>query len=182
MRKSILYLLAIVVLSFVFYKLTIKHIPDVIYSRVKTKMMTQSDIKENELRILPFPTSKSRAVVKPNPDFAYVSTFYDLSDGSLHLTGPMPDSTYWSVALYEPNTNNFYVKNDLQFGTDELDIVIIDKSILKEQVDMPDDSEIIMSPRSKGFLLIRILGTERSAEQRKEIIELMNQLKSRQLI
>lgn len=179
MKRFLPYLLAFAVCSFAFYKLTIKYVPSVIYSRVKTKMMTQSQIKENELRTLPFPTSDSRAVVKPNPDFAYVSTFYNLSDGPLHLSGPMPDSTYWSLALYEPNTNNFYVKNDMEFASDYLNVVIGPQS---QKTTFIDDAELINSPGEQGFLLLRILGTKRTESEKRKIVNLLNQLEVKQKI
>lgn len=178
MKKGMLYLIGLVVLSLICYKLTIKYLPNVIYSRAKTKMITKRQIKENELQTLPFPTSDNRAVVKPNPDFAYASTFYDLSDGPIHLTGPMPDSTYWSLALYEPNTNNFYVKNDMQFGTDQLNVVIASAS--QKEVSEAN-AEVITSPTEKGFMLVRILGTTRSESERKEMIDLMDQLEVREV-
>lgn len=178
MKKGILYLVALLVLSLICYKFTIKYLPNVIYSRVKTKMITQSQIKENELRILPFPTSDNRAVVKPNPDFAYASSFYNLSEGPIHLTGPMPDSTYWSLALYEPNTNNFYIKNDTQFDKDQLNVVIASASQSDVSV---NGAEVIASPNEKGFMLIRILGTTRSEPERKKMIALMNQLEVREV-
>ena len=173
------YILPIVVLSFFFYKMTIKYVPDVIYSRVKSKMLGQSAIQENELRLLPFPDENSRAVVMPNPDFAYVSMFYDLSDGPLHVTGKMPDSTYWSVALYEPNTSNHFVKNDMQYGNSNLNIVI---GNLDQKPTLVSGAELINSPTKEGFLLLRLLGTERSDEERQKMIELMKNIKTKQVI
>ena len=159
--------------------MTIKYTPNIIYSKVKSKILTQSDIQENELRLLPFPDEDSRAVVMPNPDFAYISMFYDLNNGPVHVSGKMPDSTYWSVALYEPNTSNHYVKNDMQYGTSDLDIVVAPEGISYKS---KKESEVIVSPTIEGFLLFRILGTERTAEERKKIIDVMKTVKSKQLI
>lgn len=158
--------------------MTIKYTPNVIYSKVKSKMLTQSDIQENELRLLPFPDQDSRAVVMPNPDFAYISMFYDLEDGPVHLSGNMPDSTYWSVALYEPNTSNHYVKNDMQYGTSDLNIVVAPGGISFKSA---SGSEVIVSPTIEGFLLFRILGTERTKEERQKILNIMKTVKTKQL-
>lgn len=133
-------------------------------------MLSQSDIQENEVRMLPFPEEDSRAVVMPNPDFAYVSMFYDIGEGPLNITGQMPDSTYWSVALYEPNTSNHYVKNDMQYGSSNLNVVIAPESQSSTTI---DGAELINSPTKEGFLLIRILGTKRTDVEKQKIIELM---------
>lgn len=159
--------------------MTIKYTPNVIYGKVKSKMLAQSSIQENELRLLPFPDENSRAVVMPNPDFAYISMFYDLKDGPVHVAGKMPDSTYWSVALYEPNTSNHYVKNDLQYGTSDLNIVVAPEGINFNSI---DGAEVIVSPTIEGFLLVRLLGTERTEEERKKIIDIMKTVKTKQLI
>ena len=166
-------------MSFFFYKMTIKFTPNVIYSKVTTNMLGQSNIQENELRLLPFPDEDSRAVVMPNPDFAYISMFYDLADGPLKITGQMPESTYWSVAMYEPNTSNHYVKNDMQYGSSDLKIVISSSNQTHPDI---DGLENIISPTTEGFLLFRILGTERSESERKKIIKVMETVKSEQLI
>ena len=172
------YILPIVVFSFAFYKLTIKLTPNVIYSKVKAKMLDQSNIGENQTRLLPFPEEDDRAVVMPNPDFAYVSMFYDITDGPLHLTGRMPDSTYWSVALYEPNTSNHYVKNDMQYGDAMLNLVIGSANQKSTNI---EGAELINSPTKEGFLLVRILGTERTQEERNKVLEIMKTVKAVQL-
>lgn len=173
------YILSILILSFIFYKITIKYTPNVIYGKVKSKMMTQAGIQENQTRLLPFPEEDDRAVVMPNPDFAYVSMFYDVEQGPLHITGKMPDSTYWSVALYEPNTSNHFVKNDLQFRSSELNLVIGSEN---QKTTSIDGAELINSPTTEGFLLFRILGTKRTQEEKEEIIELMKTVKAVQMI
>jgi len=166
-------------------------------------MLAQSNILENELRITPFPAEDSRAVVMPNPDFAYVSMFYDLDKGPIYISGLMPDSTYWSVALYEANTNNYFVKNDQQFDTNELDVIITTQKhpltkdsrhlvgtlvpsyynfhLIKEGL-VPIGTELIKSPNEKGFLLIRVLSTKKSKQEKDEIVKLMEALQVRQVI
>jgi len=177
--RALKYIVPVLILSFLFYKMTIRYVPNVIYSRVKSNMLNQSDIQENELRILPFPEADSRTVVMPNPDFAYVSMFYDVEDGPLHITGDMPDSTYWSVALYEPNTSNHYVKNDMQFGANDLNLLV---THVDQETNLDSGKELVSSPTSEGFLLIRILGTKRTQEEREKIIDVMRTIEVKQLI
>lgn len=156
MKKGLLYLGILSLLSVACYFITIYTLPNVIYSVVQSKSQKQGRI-ENQLYYTDLLDDKSRTVVMPNPDFLYVATFYNLADGDIQLTGTMPDSSYWSLAFYESNTVNYYIKNDMEFGTSNLNITLTkDKSKPK-----PGD-ETIESPADKGFMLIRILVTDAS--------------------
>lgn len=179
--KYLKYVISIIILSVLAYKATIRFTPNVIYNRVKSTMLSSSSIKENQIRIVPFPEADYRAVVMPNPDFAYLSLFYNLEKGPLHLKGIMPDSTYWSVALYETNTSNHFIKNDLQFATNELDIAISHSDHFSGY-NISKDAEVIESPSKSGFLLVRILGTRRTTQEREHIINLMKSVKVEQLL
>ncbi len=114
--------------------------------------------QENQFSILPAPDENSRLVVKPNPDFVYSSAFYNLKDGPIRITGELPDSIYWSVALYEPNTTNFYIKNDREFQSNQLDLIITRERSPGFQ------SEQILSQTKKGFVLLRLLKMKKSPE------------------
>lgn len=157
MKKLIIYTTVIAILSFLFYHLTISFLPNAIYGLLKFKIENQRGAIENQLAYLPLPNDNSRAVVKPNPDFLYVSSFYDVSEGPLHLTGTLPDSTYWSVAFYYPNTVNWYVKNDMEYGANRLDLILAKEGSKKEGF---EQKEWAFSKKDKGFLLIRILVTD----------------------
>lgn len=85
----------------------------------------------------------------PNPDFLYSTIFYDLSEKDLNINANMPDSTYWSVSFYKPNTINWFVKNDQEFDTNNLDLTLTFNDSKSENV--------ITSPVEKGFMIIRIL-------------------------
>ena len=85
----------------------------------------------------------------PNPDFLYSTIFYDLSEKDLNINANMPDSTYWSVSFYKPNTINWFVKNDQEFVTNNLDLTLTFNDSVSENV--------IKSPVKKGFMIIRIL-------------------------
>ena len=104
------------------YNLTIHYIPNIVYAVFHYKIEKNQNIKDNEIKHFDIPSDQSRNVVMPNPDFLYSISFYDLSKGEVNLKGTMPDSTYWSVAFYKPNTINWYVKNDREFKTNQLDL------------------------------------------------------------
>ena len=103
------------------YNLTIHYIPNIVYAVFHYKIEKNQNIKDNEIKHFDIPNDQSRNVVMPNPDFLYSTIFYDLSEKDLNINANMPDSTYWSVSSYKPNTINWFVKNDQEFVTNNLD-------------------------------------------------------------
>jgi len=154
MKRLIIYGLSFILLCIGFYHATIYAIPYYVYGKFHKTMVTQRGLDVNEFSFIMAPDESSRLVVKPNPDFAYASAFFDLSGGPVKLVGSMPDSTYWSVALYKPNTINFYIKNDMQYKSNALDL-----TLGHQDSDLKVD---ISSPVIKGFILIRLLIKDRN--------------------
>ena len=109
MKKLILYLLLSFIVSYGSYNVSILMIPNIIYKVFHYKIVNNQNVHDNELKHFDIPNDQSRDVVMPNPDFLYSISFYDLSNGDLNLKGKMPDSTYWSVSFYKPNTVNWFV-------------------------------------------------------------------------
>ena len=131
------------------YNLTIHYIPNIVYAVFHYKIEKNQNIKDNEIKHFDIPSDQSRNVVMPNPDFLYSTIFYDLSEKDLNINANMPDSTYWSVSFYKPNTINWFVKNDQEFVTNNLDLTLTFNDSGSENV--------IKSPVKKGFMIIRIL-------------------------
>ena len=131
------------------YNLTIHYIPNIVYAVFHYKIEKNQNIKDNEIKHFDIPSDQSRNVVMPNPDFLYSTIFYDLSEKNLNINANMPDSTYWSVSFYKPNTINWFVKNDQEFVTNNLDLTLTFNDSGSENV--------IKSPVKKGFMIIRIL-------------------------
>ena len=73
-----------------------------------------------------------------------------------NLKGKMPDSTYWSVSFYKPNTVNWFVKNDNEFIDNKLD--------RKITLSNSNQENSIVSPVKKGFMIIRILVEKKDDE------------------
>jgi len=171
MKQALIIGLAISILSVGFYHGTYRYIPNYIYQKFYNKATEAGDRKVNEIALLNAPDEHSRMVVKPNPDFEYGTAFYDVSKNAIRIKGSLPDSTYWSVAFYQPNTINFYVKNDLEYQTDELDIILTKNKIEGES------AEQIIAPTDKGFFLLRVLISERNTKNQKRIQELLKTVK-----
>ena len=170
------YLIAIILGSIVCYHLAINLTPNVIYAGAKKKIYERNGASINELRVSPVITAAMRSVVMPNPDFLYLTAHYDLSDGPLMLHGEMPDSTYWSVAMYHPNTVNWYVKNDMEFGSSKLDLPISFDAQVSDA-----NTAVAKSNKKKGFLLIRVLITDRTEEKVREYQEILGKVRLEKL-
>jgi uncharacterized membrane protein len=156
MKKIFFYLLFLLLMSFGSYQLTINYIPKLVYEVFHYKIEKNQNIKDNEIKHFDIPSDQSRDVVMPNPDFLYSVSFYNLSKKDLNLKGNMPDSSYWSVSFYKPNTINWYVKNDQEFNTNKLDLKLSLNNNLKENT--------IKSPVEKGFMIVRILVEKKDKE------------------
>jgi len=115
MKNIVIYLIALLIGLFLGYKGFVSYYPNILFKGAQKKIGSEI----NEMRYAKLPDETARFVVKPNPDFLYSTCFYDLEDGPLQLTGDLPDSSYWSISFYEPNTVNFYVENDQQFQSDK---------------------------------------------------------------
>jgi len=180
MKKLIGAIVLVSILSVFSYRLTMHFFPNYVYHKYKTKsILINGAEKYNTLKYLLAPDENSRLVVKPNPDFAYGTAFYKLDDGPVRVKGKMPDSVYWSVALYQPNTVNFYVKNDMQYleegGNGGFDIVLG-----KEDPQM-NGAEYVHCPTKEGFLLIRLLVTDKSEENLARTKTVLNSLEMESL-
>src|SRR5689334_8862736 len=64
------------------------------------------------------PTAANRGVVRPSPDLLYSSCVYDLAraGGVVRVRASGMPKTYWSVSVFDADTNNFFVVNDRQTG------------------------------------------------------------------
>mgnify|MGYP002635041958 CR=1 FL=1 len=149
MKNIFFYLFLVFLMSYFSYHLTIHYIPKAVYGVFHYKLEKNQNLQDNEIKHFNLPSDEYKNVVMPNPDFLYSLCFYDLSKGDLNLTGTMPDSTYWSVSFYKSNTINWYVKNDIEFNTSQLE--------LKLSLSDNNKKNTIQSPEKNGLMIIRIL-------------------------
>ena len=61
----------------------------------------------------------------PNYDFIYTMCRYDLSNGNLYVSMPVPeDDRYWVVHVHNNNTNVVFKINNLEIDTDRYELLI----------------------------------------------------------
>lgn len=100
-------------------------------------------------------TASSRRIVRPSPDLLYSTCLFDVSKLPLKVMTAAPADTYWSVAFYAANTDNFFVLNDTQTKGNPATIVIAGRG----QTVAPQGPGVIVvsAPSDKGLVLFRTL-------------------------
>lgn len=130
----------------------VAYLPNVIMWRVTAAMAAKGP---NTITHGDRPTAASRAVVKPSPDLFYSYCAYDVSRVPLKITTAAPTDTYWSVALYASNTDNFFVLNDGQAKGQPATIVLVGQGqVVPPQ---PEGTVVVSAPTAKGIVLLRTL-------------------------
>jgi uncharacterized membrane protein len=114
----------------------------------------------NTILHAPRPTSRSRGVVRPSPDLLYSICVYDLraAGGAVRVsTHDMPE-TYWSISLFDINTNNFYALNDRQTKAGAADFLLAAAGTSVERARLP----VVVPPTDRGIVLFRTLINDES--------------------
>ena len=72
---------------------------------------------------------------------------------------------YWSIALYAANSDNFFVRNDRQAQGRPVDLWLVAAGGDPQHKPPPASAEVVVSPSSTGFLLMRVLTSDYQAEK-----------------
>ena len=100
---------------------------------------------------------RKNAARRANPDSIISSMAYDLSKGPVRVSGSIWPR-YWSLSLYQQNSDNYFVINDQQIQQSKFDFVIIQKG----QIVIDINATPITSPTEKGIMLIRRFAAQES--------------------
>ncbi len=100
-------------------------------------------------------TAASRNIVKPSPDLLYSACVFDLTTQPLKVTTAAPTGTYWSVAFYAANTDNFFVLNDTAAKGLSATIVLVGRG--QSVPPQPEGTIIVAAPTDRGVVLFRTL-------------------------
>ena len=101
----------------------------------------------------PLADASARQVVMLNPDLLYGLCALDLERGPMIVRVDPRLSTYWSIALYSSNSDNFFVLNDREAGQRPVSLRISATA---------DQSDTIVAPSKKVLLLMRVLVPDRT--------------------
>jgi uncharacterized membrane protein len=109
----------------------------------------------------PLPTDTSRTVVTPSPDLLYGTCVFDITHGPVRVT-LRPPSTYWSLALFDTNTDNVFKLNATDIESETAEIVLGSASdIAAVKADFPS-AKLVQPPHASGVMLARILVLDKS--------------------
>ncbi len=136
---------------------------------VMLRLWSRSKGVINTVYHAPPTTSESRRVVRPSPDLLYSACGYDVSERPLRIRATVPE-TYWSISFYESNTDNFFVKNDRQVKSKEVEFILVRQGMTHSYT---GDGVVVYSPTDRGIILFRMLITDKNKV--KELIKLQKQ-------
>jgi uncharacterized membrane protein len=153
LRRNGMWLVAVLVVAAAVHVASVMLLPHIIMNRTMGAIAHRTGV--NKMSHAPQPTAAARGVVRPSPDLLYSTCIYDLdaAGGALrvHASG-MPD-TYWSVSLFDNETDNFYVVNDRQAKDGAVDFLIIAPGAFVDGTRLP----VVVAPTKRGIVLFRTL-------------------------
>lgn len=148
MRRVALWIVVTLAVAAIVHYFTLIRTPGFIMNKVMMRMGEVNHI-HHQGRV----TADSRGVVRPAPDLLYSVCPFDLSQGALHVTGKVPPGTYWSVSIFDSETNNFYVRNDKQVKG-SVDLLVTTPN---DDVKRPEGATEVIATSVKGLVLFRTL-------------------------
>lgn len=128
----------------------------------------QSLNMHNQAAYPPAVDATSRNVVMPSPDLLYSVCAFDVRQGPLRISAQPQLPSYWSIALYAANSDNFYVINDRQAAGKPVNLWLVAEGTPGSQ-QPPAGAAVVVSPSATGFLLMRVLTGDYDAE--KQVLE-----------
>lgn len=150
--KAVRFILAVAIVAAVTHVALLYFGPSLIMGRVLNRMTAA--VGYNAIVNPPRPNADNNQVVRSSPDLLYSSCAYDISERNLSIRAEVPADTYWSVAFYDANTNNYRVINDREATAGAVVIVLRKAS---DNSPPPAGAEVIASPTDKGLVLFRTL-------------------------
>ena len=108
----------------------------------------------NAILHAPGATWRSRAVVRPSPDLLYSICVYDLgATGAVRVSTHDVPQSYWSVSVFDADTNNYYAINDRQAKSGAADFIPVPQGKSNEASRLP----VVAAPTNRGIVLFRTL-------------------------
>lgn len=152
MRQTFVWSAAILTLAVIIHIIGIFAVPNVIMGTLISRAGDVGGV--NTIAHGKRADATSRQIVRPSPDLVYSMCVFDLSEGPLALSAPVPADTYWSLSAFDDNTNNFFVVNDRQISTDHVEFVLARDGY---QAPTLGGAPVILSPSDTGVVLFRTL-------------------------
>jgi len=162
-------ILTLIVTAILVHILAVWAAPRLIMQVLMRGPMAQTLNMHNQAAFPPPVTAASRTVVMPSPDLLYSVCVFDLTAGPVRISASPNLKSYWSIALYAANSDNFFVINDRKFNGKPADLWLVSLSGSSDTLPVPAGAQVVVSPSTTGFLLMRVLTGNYDAE--KAVIE-----------
>lgn len=157
--------LTLVVTAILVHLLAVWAAPRLIMQVLMRGPVAQSMNMQNQAAYPPAVTAASRTVVMPSPDMLYSVCAYDVRQAPLRVTADPKLPSYWSIALYAANSDNFFVLNDRQAAGKPVDLWLVSQGANASGPQPPAGATVVVSPSGTGFLLMRVLTAQYEAEK-----------------
>ena len=113
--------------------------------------------RSNQAVFAPPVSAKIHTVVMPSPALLYSVCVCNLSTGAVRISANPRLPTYWTIALYGANDDNFFVINDRKAAGKSVNFPLVSNRNGTMHNTAANDPQIVFSPSVKESLLMRVL-------------------------
>ncbi|MEM8694515.1 MAG: DUF1254 domain-containing protein [Pseudomonadota bacterium] len=138
------------------YWTAIAMIPSTLMSMAMGRLEQNAPV--NAMGHAPLSTAERRIIVRPSPDLAYSTCLFDVTDGPVEISVEPIDAPYWSLSVFDAETDVAFIRNDREAGGAAFRIALV-----KEGQAAPQGVEAVRVSSDRGLALLRILVPERDA-------------------
>ncbi|MBN8808566.1 MAG: DUF1254 domain-containing protein [Sphingomonas sp.] len=156
MRRWALPVLLGAIVALVGYNVALMQYPRVLMG-FATGRLAKAGGGYNTLFATPLADDKRRQIVRPSPDLAYSSCAFDVSNGPVLVDAEPVPAPYWSLSVFDAQTDVAYVRNNLDANGQPIRIAI---ALAGQPV--PDGMQAVRVNAATGVALIRILVDDRN--------------------
>jgi uncharacterized membrane protein len=105
------------------------------------------------------PSAENRVVPRPSPELAYSVCVFKLENNAIRIRFSPPEDTYWSVSIFDEETNNIKVYNDrTQFSGE----VVIYQRGKESFIDIDNEVSVLPVSSERGVILVRIFAPDQN--------------------
>lgn len=141
--------------AFAGWYLTLAATPQFIMDRAWERLAAQAGV--NRMTHTPLVTAERQTIVRPSPDLAYSVCAFDLSEGPLTVYAHPVPGHYWSLTVFDGETNVAFVESDRDSKGAAVQVVLA----TDDQV-VPQGARRVAMPSAKGVALLRVLLNNRA--------------------
>jgi len=158
-KKWVYYVIITLILSISFHLLIVYYFPRILMIGAALRIKDRFGVDKNQLLNNEPVNAESKKIVMPSPDLLYSGISFDVSRHPLLIMAPVPTNTYWSMSMYDYDTNNFFVIDDRDIPGKKLVAVLIGPD---DAVPDRKDAIVVRAPEDQGIILFRMLIVDRN--------------------